>query len=235
MNDIENILDNAFCRCIYNAEEKAHKHLYRWKNWEANTPFAPVFDVPIWLDDIDESLLTDILYAIEENDTGIYRDIWKEYNIFKWEYPVFKKLREEIYRVYKEYMEALHLQPEEPSSLWIKGWAVSLRPGEEIEQHCHAYHENAYVSANITFNSGTTTDYVIPHLSSYFGPWKCSNKRGRISMFPSWVEHSVEPVKEHRYSMGFDLFEWHTMEYITSNRDHNDIEQNTILESVLLG
>ena len=57
MNEIDNILDSAYCRCIYNKEEKAEKHLYRWKSWEGNTPFAPVYDVRIWLDDIDSSLL----------------------------------------------------------------------------------------------------------------------------------------------------------------------------------
>ena len=48
MNEIDNILDSAYCKCIYTEEEKAYKHLYRWKSWETNTPFAPVYDVPIW-------------------------------------------------------------------------------------------------------------------------------------------------------------------------------------------
>ena len=30
--------------------------------------------------------------------------------------------------------------------------AVVLEPGEEIEQHCHSYHENAYLSANLSFH-----------------------------------------------------------------------------------
>tara|TARA_B100001989_G_C24489901_1_gene438988 strand:- start:124 stop:831 length:708 start_codon:yes stop_codon:yes gene_type:complete len=234
MNEIDNILDSAYCRCIYNKEEKAEKHLYRWKSWEGNTPFAPVYDVPIWLDDIDSSLSEPLVQCMVENNHGNYRQYWKEYNIFKWEYPCLKSLREEIYRIYKDYMEALHLQPELPESLWIKGWAVCLEEGEEIEQHCHAYHENAYLSANISFASGTTTDYVIPHLSSYYGFWRCQNKKGRVSMFPSWVEHSVERVKERRYSIGLDIFDFNTMDYISNNRDPNNNEQNTILEAIQL-
>ncbi len=234
MNEIDNILDSAYCRCIYNKEEKAEKHLYRWKSWEGNTPFAPVYDVPIWLDDIDSSLLDPLVQSMVENNHGNYRENWQEYNIFKWEYPCLKKLREEVYRVYKDYMKALHLQPELPESLWIKGWAVFLEPDEEIELHCHSYHENSYLSANISFAEGTTTDYVIPHLTTYYGSWKCSNKEGRITMFPSWVEHSVEPVKERRYSIGLDLFDFNTMDYISNNRDHNSHEQNTILEAIRL-
>lgn len=234
MNEIENILDNAYCRCVYDTEQKAHKHLYRWKNWEANTPFSPIFDVPIWLDDIDTSITNDLALAMIENNHGNYRSQWKEYNIFKWEYPCLKKLREEIYRIYKDYMEALYIPHELPESLWIKGWAVVLEPGEQVEQHCHSYHENAYLSANLSFASGSTTDYVIPHISSYYGAWKCENKDGRLSMFPSWVEHFVEPVKETRYSIGLDLFDFNTMDYISNNRNPNDKEQNLILESIKL-
>lgn len=228
-NNVDNVLDTAFCKRVSH-----NGQLHRWKSWDANTPFAPIFDVPIWLDDINPKILDDLENAMIENNVGLYRQVWKDYNIFKWEYPAFKKLRVMIWEKYNSYMDALGLPKENGNSLWIKGWAVCLEPGQGIDQHCHSYHENCYISGNISFNSGTTTDYLIPHLSSYYGPWKAENVPGRITLFPSWVEHLVQPVQERRYSIGFDLFEFHTMEYISNNRKKGDRDQETVLQSIPL-
>ena len=227
LNDVYNVLDNAFCKT------KTHDgQLHRWKSFGANTPFAPIFDVPIWLEDVDEDIIKHSLYAIEENDLGLYRKIWEEYNIFRWEYPVFSELKEFIWDVYCKYMDALELPREDKDKLWIKGWAVGLEPGEEIERHCHAYHENTYLSGNISFGSDTNTEYLIPHLSSYYGSWKVKNHPGRMTMFPSWVEHYVLPVETKRYSMGFDIFSKETMDYINENRIPGDKAQEQILMSI---
>lgn len=235
LNEIDNVLDSAFCKCTYSDDDKAHKHLHRWKNWEPNTPFAPVFDVPIWLDNIKKDVVDNLVDAIDENNLGLYKKLWKEYNIFKWEYPVLNSVRATVARIYLDYMKSLHLEPEKLDSLWIRGWAVVLEPGESLDQHCHAYHENAYLSGNISLSdTGTVTNYLIPHLSPYYGPWKAENKPGRVTFFPSWVEHYVDQVEHKRYSIGFDIFEYHTMEYVSHNRDYNDPEQNTILHAIPL-
>jgi len=226
LNDIDNVLDSAFCKT-----ESYDGQLHRWKSWEANTPFAPTFDVPIWLDDISEDIIPDLVYAIEENNLGLYRQVWEDYNIFKWEYPIIQKLKEEIANIYSCYMTALDLPTEE---VWIRGWAVALTPGEAVTQHCHAYHENTYLSANIALCNDTVTEYIIPHLTSYYGSWKAQNLPGRLTMFPSWVEHYVAPVEKPRYSIGIDLFNSNTMNYINSNRVEGDKSQDTILHSVPL-
>ena len=226
LNDIDNVLDSAFCKT-----ESYDGQLHRWKSWEANTPFAPTFDVPIWLDDISEDIIPDLVYAIEENNLGLYRQVWEDYNIFKWEYPIIQKLKEEIANIYSCYMTARDLPTEE---VWIRGWAVALTPGEAVTQHCHAYHENTYLSANIALCNDTVTEYIIPHLTSYYGSWKAQNLPGRLTMFPSWVEHYVAPVEKPRYSIGIDLFNSNTMNYINSNRVEGDKSQDTILHSVPL-
>tara|TARA_Y100000004_G_scaffold10615_1_gene11540 strand:- start:326 stop:1021 length:696 start_codon:yes stop_codon:yes gene_type:complete len=226
-NDIDNVLDTAYCKRVTHDGQ-----LHRWKSWDVNTPFAPIFDVPIWLDDISEDLIPDIVYAIEENNLGMYRKIWKDYNIFNWEYPVFSSLKECVWDVYCKYMDALELPREDKDRLWIKGWAVVLEPGEGIEQHCHSYHENTYLSCNIAFCNDTVTKYLIPHLSSYYGPWKGQNLPGRLTMFPSWLEHYVDPVNERRYSMGIDIFSKETIDYINNNRIEGDKDQEQILMSI---
>ena len=227
LNNIDNVLDTAFCK-----KESHDGHLHRWKSWEANTPFAPIFDAPLWLDDIPEDLIDDITNAIVENDLGLYKKIWKEYNIFKWEYPVFDKLKECIWDIYCKYMDALELPREDKDNLWIKGWAVVLQVGEEVPRHCHSYHENSYLGGNLSLCKDTVTHYLIPHLSPYYGSWKGENVPGRVTMFPAWMEHYVEPVLETRYSLGFDLYSKETMDYIKNNRIEGDFDQDTILQSV---
>ena len=78
------------------------------------------------------------------------------------------------------------------------------------------------------------TEYIIPHLSSYYGTWKAENVPGRVAMFPSWVEHYVEPVEKLRYSMGFDIFDANTMNYVSDNKIPGDKAQETILHSIPL-
>ena len=103
------------------------------------------------------------------------------------------------------------------------------------DRHCHAYHENTYLSGNISLSdTGTVTNYLIPHLSPYYGPWMAQNKPGRLTMFPSWVEHYVEPVATKRYSIGFDLFDFNSIKYISDNREPNNKSQETILQSIPL-
>lgn len=227
LNDVDNVLDSAFCK-----KESHDGHLHRWKSWGANTPFAPTFDVPIWLDDINDKIIPDLIDAMDENNLGLYKKVWKDYNIFKWEYPVFNQLKTRIWKIYNDYMDALDLPRESGDSLWIRGWAVVLEPGETVPQHCHAYHENTYLSGNISLGQDTVTEYLIPHLSSYYGSWKAKNIPGRLTLFPSWVEHFVQKVEEKRYSIGFDIFDFHTMEYLSNNKNPDDKDQQTILQSV---
>ena len=226
LNNVDNVLDSAFCKT-----ESHDGQLHRWKSWEANTPFAPTFDVPIWLDNISDEIIEGLVYAMEENDIGMYRQLWEDYNIFKWEYEAVAELKKEISNIYSSYMDALGLPTEE---VFIRGWAVVLQPGEAVKQHCHAYHENTYLSANLALCNDTVTEYIIPHLSSYYGTWKAENVPGRVAMFPSWVEHYVEPVEKLRYSMGFDIFDANTMNYVSDNKIPGDKAQETILHSIPL-
>ena len=234
---IENILDNAACKVKTN-----NPKLHRWKNWKPNTPFAPVFDVPIWVEDLNTFFLDPLVQDIEDHGSESWYDnaeeflrSWKRYNIFSWKTESTKFLQHSIARMYHEYCNALEFPKERPNDLWIKGWAVLLKPGDKISKHSHCYHENAFLSGNLMVSPNeTTTDYDIPHLSHYYGPWKCENKPGRITLFPSWVLHKVDPTEEYRVSVGFDLFTYHSMEYISKNRDVNSNLQNEILLSIPL-
>jgi len=226
----DNILDTAFCKV-----KNTHKNLHRWKSWEPNTPFAPVFDCPIWVEDLNSFFVKALIQDIEKNNPGSYRDTWKTYNIFDWKTEATKSIKDFITRVYYDYTNSLGLPKERVNDVWIRGWAVVLQPGDPVPRHCHSYHENTFLSGNIMLTDNqTTTDYFIPHLSDYYGPWRCENKPARITMFPSWVNHEVAPTEHYRVSVGFDLFSFHTLEYISKNRVKGDELQECILKSIKL-
>ncbi len=225
-----NILDSANCKL-----KDQHPNLHRWKSWEPNTPFAPNFDMPIWVEDVNTYFIKELIKEIERKNPGSYKETWKTYNIFDWDNSAITFLKSSIIRVYSEFMDALELPKERIDDLWIRGWAVVLNPGESVPKHCHSYHENTFLSGNfMASDNQTTTDYYIPHLSDYYGPWRCENKPGRITMFPSWVLHEVQSTEHKRLSIGFDLFTFHTLEYITSNRVSGDELQECILKSIKL-
>ena len=227
---MNNNLDNANCKV-----KNTHQNLHRWKNWEPNTPFAPIFDVPIWVEDLNKIFVRSLIKEIEIKNPGSYKDTWRTYNIFDWDSEPVKFLKSSIIRVYSDYTDSLEFEKERIDDLWIRGWAVVLKPDEMIPMHCHSYHENTFLSGNVMLSDNqTTTDYHIPHLSSYYGPWRCENKPARITIFPSWVLHKVDPTEYYRVSVGFDLFSYHTLEYISNNRIKGDEQQECILKSIKL-
>ena len=212
---IENILDNANCKI-----KNTHPNLHRWKNWNPNTPFAPIFDLPLWIEDFDPWFTEELISIIKKNNLGICHDVWKNYNIFQWDCEVIEYLKKIIITVYKNYMYCLNLPFE--NTLWIRGWAINLTKNDGLRLHSHSFHENTYLSGNFMIsNNKTTTDYVIPHLTTNYGFYKVENIPGRMTLFPSWVQHKVDPISdEERFSIGFDLFTKHSVEYI--NSDSND-------------
>ena len=56
------------------------------------------------------------------------------------------------------------------------------------------------------------------------------NKLGNITLFPSWLEHKVDlnTTGQVRFSLAFDMFTAHTMNYIRDNRNNSSVLQNII-------
>ena len=140
-------------------------------------------------------------------------------------------LSDRIYQVYTDYMVELEEEPLPRDKLWIRGWGVTLNDDEGISHHSHAFHENTYLSGNISLSDlDTSTDYYFPYLGWYFDYWKVNNKSGNITLFPSWLEHKVDPntTGQVRFSLAFDMFTEHTMNYISNNRNNSSVLQNII-------
>ena len=201
--------------------------MYRWTSWDANTPFAPSFDVPFYIDSIDIEGLEDLLASKLPIE-------WTTYNIFDWDEDIIKNLADKIYCSYNEYINELCYEVIPINKLWIRGWGVTLNDDEGISHHSHAFHENTYLSGNISLsNLDTTTDYYFPYIGWYFDYWELENKFGKMVLFPSWLEHKVLPniTGEVRFSLGFDMFTEHTMNYISNNRNNSSVLQNIIMLS----
>ena len=216
MNDIDSLV-------IKQGDDKLH----RWKTWKPNTPFAPSIDLSIYVDDISLDFTKTLLDYIISNDLGDHlNDAWKTYNIFDTNLESLRSLREIIWCMYQDYCKSIDVESYPRDEIWIRGWALRLEEGEEVPVHSHSLHENTFVSGNMSLTQNyTTTDYWIPLFSLYHGSFKCQNEPGRVALFPSWVQHSVQPNQSGvvRYSLAFDMFSKTTFDYLEKNNSEDPI------------
>ena len=222
-NDAYSPIDENNWKRVYN-----EGHLHFWRSFEMQTPFAPNLNLPFWLDDVSHHDIKSVIDV--ELSNFCTNDLWESYNIFDWKHPCIQNLKTQICKSHANFLSALGLPDEE---VWIRGWAQVLNIGEGVEPHTHSHHENTYLSGNISLSEGTVTEYEIPYLSPVFGSWKVQNIPGRVTLFPSWVQHYVQPVNEKRYSIGFDLFNRKTFDFIDKTKQ-NSKPQDIILLSIPL-
>ena len=213
-----------------------NQKMYRWKSWKGNTPFAPSWDISLYLDELGNDITNDLNELISAQDICIdpYRDEWMKYNIFSWDANIIGVLSDRIYQIYSEYISELGYELLPKNKIWIRGWGVALDDGEFLVHHSHSFHENTYLSGNIALSDlQTTTDYYFPYIGWHFKYFKVPNTPGSITIFPSWLEHRVDrnTTGQLRYSVGFDMFTEHTMDYILENRNESSELQKTILLS----
>ena len=210
-------------------------NLHRWKTWEPNTPFAPSIDVSLYSSQVQGDLSCKIISEIEERGLGYYDgEEWKTYNIFSWDNSWVRSLSEQIWNTYIKYTSSIEVESYTKDSVWIRGWVVRLDPGQGLKMHSHSLHENTFLSGNISLtDNNTTTDYWIPLFSLYHGMFRYVNNPGSMVLFPSWLQHSVDENTSGkvRYSVAFDMFSHHTMDFIRANRNKSEDIQNTILLS----
>ena len=51
-----------------------------------------------------------------------------------------------------------------------------------------------------------------------------------MTLFPSWLEHKVDPntTGQVRFSLAFDMFTEHTINYVRNNRNDDSVLQKAI-------
>jgi hypothetical protein len=118
-------------------------------------------------------------------------------------------LREAIRKVHDQLLETIELPKEE--ELYAQAWANVMRKKQKIAPHVHNPTPTCYLSGHICVQvEDTHTYYTNPFTLE---DWKSKNEEGKITIFPSWVQHSTDPVPNDRIRMtfAFDLMrksEW---------------------------
>ena len=212
--------------------------LHRWKTWKPNTPFAPQIDVHLYHDSISLSLTDKLIELICLQNIGEYRNgAWEKYNIFSIKNNSIDELKNIIWDSYLDYCESIEVEPYDRDYILIRGWAVRLDDKDEVGMHSHSLHENTFISGNISLTDNkTTTDYWIPLFSLYHGFYECDNIPGKMTLFPSWVQHRVVPNNsgKRRYSLAFDLFTKQSIDYVIETNTQETDSGKIILLSVPL-
>lgn len=199
-----------------------HPNLFRFCGLKQENQFAPVFDVPIWIDQINLTLVEELLKVVKRKEE-LYNTVhWTKYNIFSWQEDAPKFLLTEIVSKYKRFFIELGLPYEE--NLWINGWVYPQKKGMYLKPHNHATHQNSFLSGNVVLtNNNTTTDYDIPYVSINEGLFKIKNEPGKITLFPSYLPHSVDTLEDNeRYSIAFDLITEKGMNWFLKHNSNKD-------------
>ena len=200
--------------------------LKRLKSPPAQSPFAPVWEVPLGIEQLDDAAtlaaIREIVLAREvqlmqkipaKPIAGIADGLtsrWHGFNIFSWDEPPMCAFRGFVRRSYLSYLAALGLQRRR---CFFQGWANVVRDGEKFAAHCHDQSPHAYLSGNFTVAcADTQTIYYPPYL--YQGApspkmWMpIQNEPGLLTLFPSAILHETSPHggDSERITLAFDVF-----------------------------
>ena len=53
-------------------------HLHRWNQPKGNNPFTPEFDISLWVDDLPEVLIDELMVQVLlHEDEGLYDKVWQ--------------------------------------------------------------------------------------------------------------------------------------------------------------
>jgi hypothetical protein len=182
------------------------------------TPFAPSWNyyiaegnVTFDLQDLKNEILTKEKEIIERSEfvddwgTKLGRDSLTSrsntYNLLEFDHA--QDLKKSIKHFHDIFVERLDL-PEE-NSLYCQCWANVMRKKQKIASHFHGFGPTVYLSGHLCLQvKDTHTYYSNPY---HDDSWKSKNIDGKITMFPSWVRHYTDSVKDDdiRITLAFDI------------------------------
>ncbi|MBK0400820.1 hypothetical protein H0I76_16590 [Limibaculum sp. M0105] len=200
--------------------------LKRLKSPPARSPFAPSWEIPLYLEKLDDAgLLAAIRETVLAREAELKRKIparpiagiadgltsrWHGFNIFTWPEPPMRAFHDFVRGSYRAYLAALGVPRQR---VFVQGWANVVRGGEKFAPHCHDQSPYAYLSGNFTVAcTDTQTIYFPPFL--YQGAPRIDrsvpvrNEPGLMTLFPSTILHetSVHTDGTERITLAFDVF-----------------------------
>ncbi len=119
------------------------------------------------------------------------------FNLFK----LNKSLTNQIKKHHNIFLQELSI----PNTYDIYGkcWANVMKKGEKVNLHRHSVANYNYLSGNICIKTEKThTYYRNPY---YDEDYKSENIPGKITIFPSWIEHYTDLAVDQRITIAFDL------------------------------
>lgn len=183
-----------------------------------NNSFGINFKCHMWQDEMRNKDFSSIINFAKKNIVAKNLHIadfkhesryWDKYNLFveMKEDKTIQDILKYIKKSYKNFVKATNGKEEK---VWINGWLNTMTKGMQLQKHCHANHENAYLSGNLVLTDIKTskTSFAIPDWSSpnQYKIYNVVNKKGYFNLFPQWLYHWVEPIQEDlRIVLGFDL------------------------------
>tara|TARA_A200000159_G_scaffold77333_1_gene71613 strand:+ start:4304 stop:4948 length:645 start_codon:yes stop_codon:yes gene_type:complete len=126
-----------------------------------------------------------------------------KYNLLEFENA--GPLREDIRKFHDGFIEHIGLSMTGP--IFVQCWANVMRKGAKIAIHCHGFSPHSYLSGHVCVQvTDTQTHYYNPYAVE---PWSSDNKAGKMTLFPTWLKHGTDRVKddEERITIAFDIMD----------------------------
>ena len=181
------------------------------------------FVIVEYLKNIDNEAIIDYTLNLKSNSDGKNHSNklgWQSENL-DLSLPLFDTLFKEINSRAKEIHEVIGLKKNLENKLTAAWLNVNKMGGYHVQhKHMHAALSGTYylkgvesgAEGNIVWRNPTAIDYHMPHTivenftNITSGSYNEKPEKGKLVLFPSWLEHYVEPnlTNEDRISMSFD-------------------------------
>ena len=200
------------------ANIKKKMKITNFQNNNICNPFNPVYSYYIAEDilPIDTKVLTQFLLYKEKEllkkyppnyagGTGVNKNSlttrYIYYNLLEFDDVSF--LKNYIRKAHDKFVEKIGVAIEK--NYYVQCWYNVLRKKEKIKNHQHFYSNEGYLTGHICVNVNNTSTY---YESPYFKkPHEVPNIPGQITLFPGWMGHYTDEVKEdfERVTIAFDI------------------------------
>tara|TARA_B100001142_G_scaffold28160_1_gene25238 strand:- start:1975 stop:2619 length:645 start_codon:yes stop_codon:yes gene_type:complete len=202
-------------------------------NKDGDTPFAPS-----WEYYIGEGQVEFDLYLIQKEVMSKEEEIIDKYEfVSDWgtklgkdsltsrsgnynllEFDNAKPLRKVIRKVHDQFIESLEYPPLD--EIYVQSWANVMRKNQKIFPHIHNPTPACYLSGHVCVQvNQTSTYYVNPFTEEN---WESKNFDGKITIFPSWMKHYTDSVKDNKIRMtfAFDIIRKEEWTEHVANQNH---------------
>lgn len=206
--------------------------IIHFQNPVNKTPFAPMWEYDICVDDISKHINLDKLKDLvldnelkliqkyeytHDWNTGLGRNSLtsrsNNYNLLKWNGT--QDLKSAIKNTLYKFTHGLGIDIE--GDFYIQCWANVLRNNEEIKTHHHWHSPYTFLGGHICIQQDSTSTF---YKNPYTGhEYEIINQVGKITLFPNWLPHRTNKhlKDKERITLAFDI-----IPEITYNEDIYD-------------